>query len=684
MIIVQPQRILFDNATWLAILSAPRPSDPYFAWADQTGFAAYYVQGKFPAVFSFIAELSSGKSIDDLIGELDSASWLSVPTAYRTPICAEKVSRFITIRISVADYDNDLERIDALRTRAKLLMVAKTIERLQFGYPRGSDVGKRVGGGNAQLEGADAVASTNGTARVVPPALVMGVIEDFLPFAHPAVRDVTGRCTRVVALWDQSTFNKASSPWSLPMNFGYGREVAADALNTVMTKALRNGEIDERACYGDEFNVRLAGDAVRYARCTSHGASILGLAAGALPVMPRHNDPDNGLAYRKLLNCDPAAVAPVVAVQLPVEQTLVSSGRWLPVNALDALRYVRESARKIGVEKGCSNGAQVVVNLSYGALAGAHHGDGMLERAIDELCKADNGLAVVLAAGNGYTSDAHAARTKVHSGNVAQFSVFIPPDKSFDTFVEFWTSSDAEIKVNVEAPDDHSLSVDATKRQDLRTAGPLPQTFQVGLFFPAQAVQSPTKKLVMLAVGSTQITRRGTDAPSGIWKVAVENVGGESIDVNAWIERDDQLVGEVRAQWARFVEDGDTLMQDERPENSYISSANTFSNIATGSRTFVVGAMYADHTASKYSAAGATEKTGPHLSAVADITTALEGIRVNGSIGGTTVRMNGTSVAAPQATRFIASQLSPSCTASNYQSLLAGEREDARLGHVKI
>ena len=97
---------------------------------------------------------------------------------------------------------------------------------------------------------------------------------------------------------------------------------------------------------------------------------------------------------------DAASLPDIVAVHLPRRGVADTSGSALKVQVLDALHYIVERA---GPQ------ADVVVNLSYGTMAGPHDGQHDPREAIDELVATARGrLTVVLPAGNSYEARCHA------------------------------------------------------------------------------------------------------------------------------------------------------------------------------------------------------------------------------------------------------------------------------------
>ena len=131
------------------------------------------------------------------------------------------------------------------------------------------------------------------------------------------------------------------------------------------------------------------------------------------------------------------------------------------------------------------------------------------------------------------------------------------------------------------------------------------------------------------------------------------------------------------------------LLRSCEDDAAALSDDNTLNNIATGKEVFRVGALTwrgrpPGLGASVYSSAARDDAVGPEFSAVADEAPSLPGIRVSGSIGGTIVRMNGTSVAAPQAARYIANRLAHGDTLEQIRADIGSAHGDRRLGRIRV
>lgn len=703
---------------WRLFLKAlgDKSLDPYVIWGIYTQLRTLGEEERAPSVLTFSAELNEPYRPDlhtfEPLASLDAAGApppAHVPSAYAhgSPWDHPKASTptFVTFRLDVhgRSWKDILAGVHAL-------IQLGYVKRLQIGQQRGvdnRDPGQRV----------NPAPPLPGWAHGAQ--VLIGVLDDTCPFAHRALRRADDPlATRVVSLWDQTTLNQGLTVAPPPKGFPYGRHRTDRELDERMRAHVHAQEVDEEGVYAS------AGiDGLPLMRRVSHAAAVTCLLAGAGRAAPRLpqpvNEGDDGHPFGDIGN-DAAASAPLAVVQLPREQTAVRAGRWLAVNALDGLHHLIGVARRLGEESGKAP-PRLVVNMSYGAMAGPHDGSGMLESAIDELCRASNGgLAVVVAAGNshgtrrhaendlGYTPGGLHAVQALEPGGSARFTLFIPPDKQSETYLEFWFSEQGkppgqcpdefldadvdgqggEVEIVVEPPVGDPWP--AVVCPGLHVAPEDVAPTEGGLFFIRKPVQGRHRSMALLVVAATQVSGKYVSAPSGRWcitlrhKKAAADAAARRWSVDAWVERDDTDVGAVRPQSARLVDN-----IDGTPGG--LTDGNTFSSLATGLETFKAGALMdrgrgrASERFSAYSAAGASDALGPEYSALADAHAALPGIRVSGAQSGMVVRANGTSMAAPQAARHLVEELVKGRTLQQERAKLSSTgRGNARLGRETV
>lgn len=602
---------------------------------------------------------------------------LTMPDVYLESLPNSDIaSKFVTVRLSVYETDTELKLPwKVVIAAVEAVLNNPHVRRVQVGQPkyRQKDLPERgyPGSGSAS-QGASEQRTSEADSQNPSAEVVLGLLGDAIPFAHAALRDVQ-QASRVVALWDQGReHNPVHTPWAKPTGFSYGAELRKDEIDKLID--LHAG--DEDAIYASLESGR--GVSPLRSR-VSHGGMILPLMAGVqhMPVAPKWSSPDEEHLVLQRGTADAAAAAPIIGVTFPASHASDRSGRWMAVNALDGIRYILNRAEQYKTKD--NKPAPIVINLSYGALAGAHDGTSMLESAIEELVSAYKGrLAVVLAAGNSHGARREAdgegvdnkslpislpceqhARFSLTKGEPKTLTLFVPPDKQEETYLEIWlrrsgNADDTRLDPNelpsikVTAPDGETLSNnEPTLIEHSAKKRPI-----AGLYLRAVAPQSTKRSMALLVIAPTQVHPRLPSAIAGRWTVTITSQANTDIQVDAYVERDDTSVGARRDQAARLVAlDGGSL-----------SDEDTLSDVATGASVFRVGALQDvgdgrwRSRVSRYSAEG-NDKLGLELSALADQGLARPGIRVSGSQSGIVIRANGTSLAAPQAARWIAEQL---------------------------
>ena len=322
-------------------------------------------------------------------------------------------SRPIRNRIRVASIYERPSRDIAPTTFCTALVTRETLIEL-LGNPRKALPIARfeLGSPVVPVFSASPVPALSPLAANPPNAAIVAVIDDGLAFAHQRFRDVAGG-TRFKYFWNQDD-NTGINP---PPGFGWGRELRQGEIDTLLTTCTHSGIVDEEKLY------RLAGQTLAAQR-TKHGTHVMDLACGM--------DPQQVTAQSPYL----------IGVQLPRWVTAETSGAWLTPAVLDALNYVLQRADEIAALENTAP-LPVVVNFSYGTIAGPHDGTALLEQAIDQLIASRaTPLRGVLPAGNHYLARCHArfhmAAAKPLSHPVEPLQWRVQPDDQSASFVEIW------------------------------------------------------------------------------------------------------------------------------------------------------------------------------------------------------------------------------------------------------
>jgi hypothetical protein len=588
-----------------------RKVDPYLKWALITDFEGY-------------RGLPSGQ----------------VPFLIRTVDDRKVASQFLP---SIAINGAYVEFNDDWSEYATALVDKNTIVRLHEEI-----VNKRNGACKLGLPGSQGV-------QTAPPAaaaggggeLFFGIIDHGIAFAHRSFSNAAGGGTRVRSLWDQdpNSVKRTLNPnvtWDENTLFKYGAVITSNSINNAQT-AFSETELYAGSGY-KPVEKRL-----------SHGTHVLDLASG------RDNGP-NGLRFN-----DAASAAQIYAVQLPWQPYKDTSGASLCVHILDGLKWI---SLNVG------GGVPIVVNISDGAYAGPNKGRSLLERAMDDMLKpvptfgggsAPAKMRLVLAAGNGARRRGHAAGELGGRQSSGEIGFQVLPDTPTDTMLEIWVDSASdlssysdEVSLKLISPTGETcignLSADLTGFTNaaglyiamLNTSDQSPDCPNTLGFVIAI---SPTRK------SSSMIKR--AQAPHGVWSIEVVNDSTENMSFSAQIQRSNPALGDRGGcREAKFSKAGAGA--------SYVTSNETLNNIATGSYPVTVGGCLASgdswpnpanpshrEVEVEYSSRGSNVC----VAAPSDYSLGLHGVLSAGNRSGTTARMDGTSVAAPQVARALLNAL---------------------------
>ncbi len=201
-----------------------------------------------------------------------------------------------------------------------------------------------------------------------------------------------------------------------------------------------------------------------------------------------------------------------------------------------------------------------VMNLSLGRTGGDKSGRSLVERAMDHVVQAAPGRAIVQSAGNYFDKRTH-AEGLIRAGRAATLEWRIAPDDPTTNELEVWYSGRDVFRLELVPPGAvRPFRVELGDRVAIQLDGQIVGRAYHRRHEPLTGDQHVD---IFLEPG----------APAGAWQVRL--VGRDVVDgrFHAWIERDAAIPG---AQ-SRFP-----------PEMS--SPRSTLGTIATGYRTFVVGA----------------------------------------------------------------------------------------------
>jgi Subtilase family len=514
-------------------------------------------------------------------------------------------------------------------------------------------------------------------------SVCMGVIDDGIAIVHERFRLKDGS-TRVLRSWDQNMFavdeRKIEEILEFPPETQAfnGIDPCKQPLPGEITKERIDevlGEVppdqDEDLIYQRLGIIDFTDAEPEFvAHRVSHGTHVADLAAGY--------DPGDPMAPKR----------PIIAVQMPnpvvarpIEERRLDFYIWL------GICYIVLQADSLAGE---TNGMPVVINASFGKLAGPHDGTGLIERAIDRLVEArGQKTQVILPAGNQHLSQCHAVVDLAKGKEVTFDWEVLPDDRTFST-VEAWLPASVagacglDLKVSTPYGRAFRFSVDRPEEVAIRHLGEDAGRIRL-------VTNGAGRRMIRIDIGPTEPDLHKPSvfhlAPSGTWKLSFssQDTGPKSGKIHVWSQRDDTLHGYPMAGRQSYFEHenhrccaetlhldapgGDLAVidSDSHPEQegleTPITRTHLLNALASGDHVLVAGAHVArTGRIAAYSAGGPTAPgeasedpvSRPDCTFPCDESLVLEGILAAGSRTGTCVALSGTSAAAPQLARLVA------------------------------
>lgn len=616
--------------------------DPYFRWALHTQWRSYAQlcaptpQGGLQ--LDSIRIIARAPDLNALQHALDAkTSPLRVADVYRQPLAHGRPALHFSATLDMAQADWLLANPLGLGWKLALpqrsaLAVASALDSGEFGQSRDP----------ASLQAPNVVGQ--GSAPPAPRGPeprrtgLLALIDYGCPFLNTRFLGEDGR-TRLVSLWDQgedaerassATKPKEPWPWTVPAPLGHGRELDARRLDGVTRAAHGSRGLDEYAVYRGLDHLLDLDSPRRAVRDYTHGGHLLDVLGGITDPLTQQ--------------ADAASQAALAFVQLPLPAAMDSSGGSLAPHLLDGVRHA------MGLRQGDE---PLVVSISYGGQAGPHDGSSVIETALDELAHhAAPGMALVLAAGNARRAQAHAQRS-VRLDRSALLRVQTSPGDTTDSFVEVWYEAPAAgvaVQARARTPGGRwSPWVAATgDEREVALRDSAQGQGAVALLRHDAQVSNGRRAQVLLALGPT--AARALDEPTaeaGEWQLELRLVvqqaakaggakaGDARVLLDAWVERDDPARGSPAA--APFF-----LSQMDGDER------HTLSSVASGGGVLRAGGFnLGTSLMAAYSALGPPGSGLPEVLAACELDEASPHILASATRSGETMRMSGTSVAAP-------------------------------------
>ncbi len=603
-----------------------RPVDPYLVWGDATDFEYdQFVKD----VATLLVEVAPDANLQQFANWANTTNWIRVPLAYTGLVGASgrklgfctvhvlksSLSKILKKDAQISDFWKYVKRYELAASVAPSYSFVDAANGVVNQAKRPVDNRAALAQLNAMV---GAVRSPPNTAGGKAPRQFLGIVDMAIPYAQESWRD------QLRGLWDQQ-----DDPDAARSAFGYGREWT-DFEDLIEPVRGVHSVIDEIASY-HEFGFPL--NLVR----RTHGAAVVSQAT----------EISDTVQY--------------LAVQLPKQALAFTSRSALSASILDACVWMMSII---------APNDSLVINLSLGTHAGPHDGSSLLESAIDDLIKfrregdVDH-VCVVLASGNAYESQAHAIMNCTEA-NPAVMNWQILPDDVTANFVEVWFPKGMDVskvnpKITLTSPSGKlSGSAGFGHFAKLETDA---KTVCAMIIFP----QRSTGGTDLMALVSVAPTLVGV-AEAGRWLIEI-TVDADLQDVNAYVERDTSMFDPSRPAGRQSYFDDPLYVKAGREPGriaddgaSCIRRSGTVNSLATGNEPIVIGSCF--HTGGKlparYSSAGPSrygKADVPHASATGEDGDTLAGINVSGSFSGFTTRLAGTSVAAPEVARFLASAM---------------------------
>ncbi len=540
-------------------------------------------------------------------------------------------------------------------------------------------------------------AAPNGSVPC-PTRVIIAIIDDGIGIANHRFRE-TATTTRIKHFLDLSTA---------------GARRAHAAVDELLAWSWTEADINDLlAAYPDDEEriyralglIDTAADRREPLRAAvSHGTHTLDTAAG----------------YDWQTEQEELAGRPIIAVQVPTQAGEDRSDAWMPLSLKRALDWILVKADELSADINGGERLPLVVNCSFGSMAGPMDGWSDVERRIEQFVRTyraggpDQLCTVVMSAGNSFNFRA-AGRV-----NVPQEGFSVPwrvlPDDKTPSFVQIWLPetevATQQAQVALRPPGQTSPgSFSVLNRAVEWTVGG-----EVSARIYHQSWARPKNKrreFVTIAIRATDDD--GAPAPlpivpAGLWHIHIKPFGDleQPLKADLHVHRDDVAMFARRKGRQSYFDDPDyqpvevagdlpaaDALKPHPNAHPFVRPQGTLNAYGFGVGTLLVaGYRYSDDKPAAYSSSGAVDierrakdlhgnpLRGPDLAAVTEESPMLTGILGTATYSGSVARLNGTSVAAPLAVRALADEIAKECgsvetlkeklnPAGPYQSLVA-------------
>lgn len=472
--------------------------------------------------------------------------------------------------------------------------------------------------------------------------VVLSVLDEGMPFLHKETVASSGQ-SRCLAVWLQDARARSGQTGQPP----FGRYIDQTEIQAVLDADLHEEDGYRRLSAIDQ----LMPTPQRLMQQATHGSAVLGLAAGK--------------ADDKHL---------LMGVNFPPTAVQDTSGTLLPFFILLGICFSLEQTQRLAKQLKLASPSRfadvsipVVVNLSYGVLAGPKNGSGILENVMEHLSdiapKSIPGIKkikFVLPMGNGRQSQ---TASRLAGQNRSLTLRLIPEDKT-PSFVEVWTDGDAS---ETHSKADFITLTSPHTNEDLVVPQIKFGTYdvldfecgtKVRVYADQRQVGTTTRDLLLIAFPPTAGFDCGQLARPGDW--LINDISNSPNSVDVFVQRDEALEGlDSGGRQSRFIDDsyrrytvdGFWVMDDLDAPNCPVKRQGTVSAFANAKKITRVGSnIERNGKLSAYSAMAFPNDKRPQdgdKRKPVDQSYNIVGMGVAGTRTGARQRLSGTSLAAP-------------------------------------
>jgi hypothetical protein len=637
-------------------------TDPYFAWSLLGGATDYEMQQQFLVVYECVrGPVAAGSTeeteelISPLIAEFETkAAGLAISIH---PIWWNDVFLYGTVTVN----QQGLDLIRLMTASGAINRFEVSLMPKQMRSWRGFKQPK-ISAGNSSIPEATT-------------AILYGVIDHGLPFAHPGLQCSSDAGSRILSAWYQeeecSPKQVTGYSGSAPNGFGFGNSLSSADLTTLHTSS-RSEDWRKYASFG----------LPELRRDDSHGSHMLGdLLEAQRSSSLQWASFKNGNA----LNANPEYQLPVkpdtVFVQLPNAYIENLNRSAIGAYRLSAMRYILACAG--GSNSSCKN---VVIPISSEDYVGSHDGTSLFEKSVDAMIqfaktKKKKDLMVFIASGNSLRMRTHEQmrvlkNATTSSSPVYQSTVRVFPSNELATYVEIWLDKaydELDVEIAPRATIGGAISAVKVKLKKSEMSYYQDPTSTLKIVSVLNLHLQKQQMLLVRLPPSFSLDNSTPVLPSNNWDININSTKiGESIKAQAYIARSFHgLNGSLRSYQSRFLQK--SKVKNNEPDDLLIDlpdyAKGSINGMANGQWVKVIGGYqlwfagmtkYSDRRRAFYSSAGPARLGGRLVGTAVDALApsdegaVLRGIRHWNNRSAGTFRLAGSSVATPFAARAAA------------------------------